>query len=117
MVALNYWVPLFLGLGVMDKFLCVMQNETAEQDKASIEPDVEQCLAGPDDAYHREANHSSQAHLEGLYCKDSECATPLKELFTWGVISDKSKTSNGKSSGKNSIINDWHANRVNQWDQ
>ena len=101
-------VPSWLALGCVNQLLHVVESEGAEEEEASIEPDVEEGLAGPENLSDRDSNQTCAAHTQH--------ASPLEELLTWGVVGYQAEATHGESSSEQGIEDDGHACHVNQGD-
>ena len=95
-----------LGFGMINDFLNIKQCEGAEQDNSTIEPNVEESSAGPENTEQVNTDHSCQGHAKH--------ALPLQELFTRCIVSNQTETSHGETCGKESIEDHWHGIHVNQ---
>ena len=101
-------VPSWLALGCVNQLLDVIESEGAEEEEASIEPDVEEDWAGPEHVSDRDSNQACAPHTQH--------AAPLEELLTWGVVGYQAEAAHGESSSKQGIEDDGHACHVNQGD-
>lgn len=101
------WVISLLGLGIVNNFLYIIENKGAKKDKTSVKPDVKESWAWVEHLKETDSNHTSTSHTEST--------TPSKELLTWGIVSNETKTSNSDTSGEKGIINDWHAGHLDKW--